>query len=217
MKQIRWMFLLLFCSYFLFGNCANKTEVTGKLLRDIDLLDTVQYYTFNYFWDGAEEMSGMARERYNENGIYPENDKHIVTTGGTGFGLMAILSGIKRGYITDEQGLARFEKIVSFLEKADRFHGVYPHWLNGETGKVKPFSLKDDGGDLVETAFLMQGLLAVHQFYADGSAKEREIAARIDKLWKEVEWDWYCNNQPVLFWHWSPNCGWEMNFPVRGF
>lgn len=217
MKQIRWMFLLLFCSYFLFGNCANKTEVTGKILCDTDLLDTVQYYTFNYFWDGAEEMSGMARERYNENGIYPENDKHIVTTGGTGFGLMAILSGIKRGYITDEQGLARFEKIVSFLEKADRFHGVYPHWLNGETGKVKPFSLKDDGGDLVETAFLMQGLLAVHQFYADGSAKEREIAARIDKLWKEVEWDWYCNNQPVLFWHWSPNCGWEMNFPVRGF
>jgi hypothetical protein len=102
----------------------------------------------------------MAREATTRM-AYPKN-KHIVDyPRGTGFGLMAILSGIKRGYITDEQGLARFEKIVSFLEKADRFHGVYPHWLNGETGKVKPFSLKDDGGDLVETAFLMQGLLAV--------------------------------------------------------
>nr|WP_320039207.1 glucoamylase family protein [uncultured Bacteroides sp.] len=217
MKQIRFISFILFCGSFLLGNCANKSDVTEKRLTDNMLLDTVQYRTFNYFWEGAEPISGMARERFHEDGIYLENDKNIVTIGGSGFGVMAILAGIKRGYITDEQGFARFEKIISFLERADRFHGAYPHWLNGETGKVKPFGQKDDGGDLVETAFLMQGLLAVHQYYANGSEKEKSLALRIDKLWKEVEWDWYCNEQNVLYWHWSPKYAWEMNFPIHGF
>ncbi len=217
MKPIRLIFFILFCSSFLLGNCANKSDVIEKRLTDSQLLDTVQYCTFNYFWEGAEPISGLARERFHEDDIYPENDKNIVTIGGSGFGVMAILAGIKRGYVTDKQGFARFEKIISFLERADRFHGAYPHWLNGETGKVKPFGQKDDGGDLVETAFLMQGLLAVHQHYADGTEKEKALASRIDKIWKEVEWDWYCNEQNVIYWHWSPKYAWEMNFPIHGF
>ncbi|WP_353329616.1 glucoamylase family protein [Bacteroides sedimenti] len=217
MKQIRIVYSLLLCSCFLIGNCANRPERTARKLTNEALMDSVQHRTFNYFWDGAEPRSGMARERFNEDGIYPENDKNIVTTGGSGFGIMAVLSGVKRGYITRKQGFDRFDKIVSFLEKADRFHGAYPHWLNGETGKVKPFGKKDNGGDLVETSFLMQGLLAVHQYYVKGSKKEKALASRIDKLWKEVEWDWYRNGENVLYWHWSPNYAWEMNFPVRGF
>ena len=110
------------------------------------------------------------------------------------------------------------DKIVTFLEKADRFHGAYPHWWNGETGKVLPFGSKDNGGDLVETAFLMQGLLAVHQYYVNGTSDEKELAARIDKLWREVDWNFYRQNgQNVLYWHWSPTEGWAMNFPVHGY
>ncbi|MBP1593102.1 MAG: hypothetical protein H6Q12_120 [Bacteroidetes bacterium] len=217
MKQIRFISFVLFCGCFLLGNCANKSDVTERKLTDNQLLNTAQYRTFNYFWEGAEPISGMARERFHEDGIYPEKDENIVTIGGSGFGVMAILAGVKRGYITDEEGLTRFEKIISFLERADRFHGAYPHWLNAETGKVKPFGQKDDGGDLVETAFLMQGLLAVHQYYANGNEKEKSLALRIDKIWKEVEWDWYCNKQNVLYWHWSPKYAWEMNFPIHGF
>ena len=110
-----------------------------------------------------------------------------VTSGGSGFGIMAILAGINRGYVSRTDGLVRMEKIVSFLERADRFKGAYPHWWYGETGKVKPFGQKDNGGDLVETAFLMQGLLAVHQYYIDGTPQEKALAQRIDKLWREVE------------------------------
>lgn len=119
-------------------------------------------------------------------GVYPENDRNVVTSGGSGFGIMAVLAGIDRGYVTREEGLARMERIVSFLETADRFHGAYPHWWFGDTGRVKPFGQKDNGGDLVETAFLMQGLLAVHQYYANGNDKEKAIAQRIDRLWREV-------------------------------
>ena len=181
------------------------------------LLDTVERQTFEYFWDGANENSGLAPERIHMDNIYPSNDKNIVTTGGSGFGLMAILAGIKRGYISREQAFQRYQKAVSFLEKADRFHGAWPHWINGDTGKVQPFGQKDNGGDLVETAFMIQGLLTVKEYFKDGNEQEKELAARTQKLWEEVEWDWYTQGKDVLYWHWSPNYGWEMNFPVGGY
>ena len=149
--------------------------------------------------------------------VYPENDKNVVTSGGSGFGIMAIVAGIDRGYVSRTEGLERLTRIVDFLEKADRFHGVYPHWWNGETGKAKGFSAKDNGGDLVETSFLIQGLLALHQYYVNGTPEEQALASRIDKIWKEVEWDWHTNGQNALYWHWSPDHSWEMNFAIRGY
>ena len=152
-------------------------------------MDTVQRRTFQYFWEGANLIAVVARERYHIDNVYPAGGPEVVTSGGSGFGIMAILSGIDRGYVSRQEGLERMDKIVTFLEKADRFHGAYPHWWNGETGKVLPFGSKDNGGDLVETAFLMQGLLAVHQYYVNGTSDEKELAARIDKLWREVDWN----------------------------
>jgi hypothetical protein len=203
-------------------SCTNSAQ-TGKKkaerpkMSDDSLLTMVQHQTFKYFWDGAEPVSGMACERINSNGVYPENDKNIITTGGSGFGFMALLVGIERGFITREQGVARFEKNVSFLKKADRFHGAWPHWLNGETGKVKPFGTKDDGADLVETSYMLQGLLAVRQYFKDGNAREKQLAAEIDKLWKEVDFKWFTQGKDVIYWHWSPKYNWEMNFPVEGY
>ncbi len=200
-------------------NSTVKTVTTSQqeIRTDTALFRLVQQQTFQYFWDGAEPTSGLARERLHTDNIYPQNDKSTVTSGGAGFGVMAILVGIERGFITKEQGRQRLEKIVHFLETADRFHGAWPHWWNGETGKVKPFSKNDDGGDLVETSFMIQGLLCVRQFFLNGNAAEKTLAARIDKLWKEVEFDWYRNGKNVLYWHWSPNNGWKMDFAVHGY
>jgi len=198
-------------------NIAPSAAATVTLSDD-SLLTLVQYKTFQYFWDGAEPTSGAARERFHSDNQYPDNDKHIITSGGTGFGVMAILVGIERKFITRQQGFERLNKLVNWLEKADRFHGVWPHWLNGETGKVKPFGPKDDGGDLVETSYLAQGLLCVRQYFKDGDDEEKELATRIDKLWREIEFDWHRrNNQNVLYWHWSPKHQWEMNFAVEGY
>ncbi len=181
------------------------------------LLDTVQKQTFGYFWEGAEPISGLARERIHLDNIYPTHDKDIITIGGSGFGLMAILVGIERGFISRAQALARYEKTIDFLEKADRFHGAWPHWLT-PAGKVAPFSAKDNGGDLVETAFLVQGLLSVQEYFKEGNERERALARKIQTLWEEVEWDWYTKGgKNVLYWHWSPEFGWDMNFPVGGY
>ena len=196
---------------------AQRNPDVLKSKEDIAIFDTVQRAAFNYFYEGAEPNSGMGRERFHADNIYPENDKHIVTSGGSGFGVMALLVGIDRKFITRKQGVDQLEKIIHFLETSDRFHGAWPHWFNGETGKVKPFGRKDNGGDLVETSFMLQGLLCVRQYFQHGTAKEKELAARADKLWREVEFDWYRNGKNVLYWHWSPEYNWEMNFPVHGY
>jgi hypothetical protein len=214
-------FLIGLCAFLLAG-CAppqRSAEPNSRSgLSDEQLLDSVQYRFFQYFWDGAEPTSGLARERFHEDGIYPQDDEHIVTTGGGGFGLMAILVAIEREFITRKQGLQRFQQIVNFLENADRFHGVWPHWLNGETGEVKPFSRFDDGGDLVETSFLIQGLLTVKEYFKDGNQEEKQLAEKIDQLWREVEWNWHTKGgENVLYWHWSPNVGWQMNHRITGY
>ena len=224
MQKLTILFLSLFLPLGIF-NCTGsqnvsqipKVEVSLVPLSDDSLLTLVQYQTFQYFWDGAEPVSGMARERFHADNIYPEHDKNIITTGGSGFGMMAILIGIQRGFISREQGVNRFIQMIDFLKKADRFHGAWPHWLNGETGKVKPFSPKDNGADLVETAYLTEGLLAVREYFRNGNEKEKKLSADIDNLWKEVEWDWFTRGENVIYWHWSPNYGWTMTFPVKGY
>lgn len=197
---------------------AAKDASMFPAISDDSLLTLTEYQTFQYFWDGAEPVSGAARERIHIDGVYPAHDENIVTSGGTGFGIMAIIAATERGFITREQSVQRLTKLVDWLGHADRFHGAWPHWMVGETGKVKPFSPKDNGGDLVETSYLAQGLLCARQYFKDGTDAEKQLAAEIDALWKGIEWSWYRNGvQNVLYWHWSPEFGWQMNFPVRGY
>lgn len=185
---------------------------------DDEFLDYIQKTHLNYMWDGAETNSGLARERIHLDNHYPENDSNIVTTGGSGFGIAGLLVGIERGFIPREEGVARLQKIVDFLGKADRYHGVWSHWINGETGHTKPFGKKDNGGDLVESSFLMSGLLMTREYFKNGNEAEKKLAADIDKLWKEMEFDWYTRGgQDVIYWHWSPDYEWEMNFPLEGY
>jgi hypothetical protein len=178
-------------------------------MSDDEFLDMVQEYTFRYFWDFAHPESGLARER-NTSG-------ETVTMGGSGFGVMAILVGIERGFITHEQGLARLLKIVLFLEDADRFFGVFPHWMNGTTGEVIPFGSLDNGGDIVETAFLFEGLLTVREYFDGNSANEVVLRQKITNMWEQINWNWYRNNGNVILWHWSPDFGFALNHQIRGW
>jgi len=214
----------LFLSLICLLACKSQPSTQPKQERPADisddsLLTLVQYRTFQYFREGAEPVSGLACERIHMDGNYPENDKSVVTAGGSGFGVMAILVGIERGFISRKDGFIRLKKNVDWLSHADRFHGAWPHWMYGETGKVKPFSSNDIGADLVETAYLMQGLLCVRQYFKDGDEAEKHLAADIDVLWKEVEWSWFTNGRnDVLYWHWSPDeNGWKMNVPIKGY
>ncbi|AGA78739.1 glucoamylase family protein [Echinicola vietnamensis] len=193
----------------MFYSAVDETPAFPALSEEA-LLTKVQHQTFRYFWDFAHPVSGLSRER-NTSG-------NTVTIGGSGFGVMALIVGVERGFITRQEAITRWNKIVDFLASADRFHGVWPHWMNGETGKTIPFSTKDNGGDLVETAFMIQGLLTVKAYLDDQAPEEQMLINKITALWEAVEWDWYTkDNGHVLYWHWSPNYGWEMNLPIQGY
>ncbi|MDP9076250.1 MAG: Ig-like domain-containing protein [Bacteroidota bacterium] len=194
-------------------NLTTAVDSTDKfpVLSDDQLLDLVEKQTLKYFYDFGHSVSGLALER-NTSG-------DVVTTGGSGFGVMAIVAGVSRNFISRADGLTRVQKMVSFLkDKAQAFHGAFPHWMNGATGAVIPFSTQDDGADIVETSYLMQGLLTARQYFSGAGADETKLRTDINTIWNNVEWDWFRqNNQNTLFWHWSPNYGWSTNMQVNGW
>lgn len=192
----------------------NTTDIVVDL-TDNELLDFVQQESFKYFSDYAESNSGAARERYLPDS--PETDQHVVTTGGSGFGLMSIIVAMSREFISADEGFQQISGILAFFEQADRFHGAWPHWLNGETGAVIPFSDEDDGGDLVETSFFAQALIVVYEYYKNGTSDEQQLAQKANELWKGIEWNWYTNSQNVFYWHWSPNYAWNIGLQIAGY
>jgi len=185
-------------------NFLTEVDSTPKfpVVSDDELLTLVQRQTFRFFLRLCTSCQRDGRERYGSG--------DIVTSGGSGFGVMALIVGIERGFITRAEGISHLGKIINFLETCDRFHGAWSHWINGSTGSVIPFGEKDNGGDLVETSYMAQGLLTIRQYLDPGDPAENDLIARITTLYNEIEWDWYRNNQNVLYWHWSPNYGWQM-------
>lgn len=182
---------------------------------DDQLLERVQRETFRFFWEGAHPLSGLARDRQKTTGD-PAND--LVTIGGSGFGMMAIIVAVERGWVTRDAAVARLNILISFLERTPRYHGMFPHFIDGRTVATVPFRRKDNGGDVVESAFLFQGLLTARQYFDRDAAAERDLHDRIDQLWREAEWDWYTRGgENHLYWHWSPNHGWAMNHTISGW
>ena len=183
-------------------------------MSDDELLSMLQEECFRYYWErGSHPVSGMALESV-------PGDPRIVATGASGFGIMAIVVGMERDFITQPQGLERLTRIVGFLEKAQRYHGAWPHFMDGATGRTMPvFGMFDDGGDLVETAFLMEGLLVARQYVQPRGAPGKALAARINHLWDTVEWDWYMKQagSNALIWHWSPEWSWRTDHKLTGF
>ncbi|MBC5839349.1 glucoamylase family protein [Flavobacterium muglaense] len=184
-------------------------------LSDTEVLDQVQKDAIKYFWDYAEPNSKLGRERYHTDD--PSFEANKVTTGGSGFGLMSLIVGIERGFIPRVEAVNRMTTAMDFLNKADRFHGAWAHWMDGATGRAILFGNKDDGGDIVETAFLCQGLIAVREYFKNGNEQEKALSVKADDLWKGVEWSWYTNGENAMYWHWSPTYQWEMKFKLEGY
>lgn len=213
-----WKYIGLVLVMVLVGCHRDSTTTDSRRQKEKDigtLLNTVQRASLDYMWSGAEPVSGMAYERIHLDNQYT-NDPTVITTGGTGFGIAGLVVGMDRGFITRQVGVERLQRIVTFLGKADRFHGVWPHWMHSD-GRVVPFSANDDGGDLVETSFLMEGLLIARQYLDSTIQPEKEVIDGINDLYRTIDFDFYRNNQNVLYWHWSPNKEWVMNMPIRGW
>jgi len=193
-----------------------KTDTTpDRKLADEALLETIQRETFRYFWEGAHPVSFMALDRTYRDRT-PDDDK--VTIGGTGFAVMAIIVAVERKWVTREAAIERLSHMLEILERGPCYHGALPHFINGRTGATIPFWRKDDGGDLVETSLLFQGLLCARQYFSRDTSVERRLRGRITWLWSEIEWNWYTRDgRKLLYWHWSPNNGWALDHGIRGW
>jgi hypothetical protein len=192
---------------------SNEVSASTRELSDDELLTMLQEECFRYYWEGSHPVTGAPLENI------PGNSR-IVATGASGFSIMAMIVGIERGFVTREQGLKRLTAIVNFFEKAPRYHGAFPHFLDGETSEGVPvFGMFDDASDLVETSFLMEGLLVARQYFDGQNAAERALHTKITRLWEGVEWDWFQTNplKEALVWHWSPRWSWYIGHRLTGF
>lgn len=223
----------------------NNVPAVGiiKNIPDDSLLEIVQRQTFRYFWHYAHPVSGLARERdntvkaeyywdfINEANDEPNLSKHTFgeeacAIGGTGFGILSTVVAVNRGWIGRDTAIKRLIKIVDFLIKADCYHGIYPHFMNGTTGKTIPFGRLDDGADIVETSYLMMGLLTAREYFNGNTIEEKYFCKRVQQMWDAADWNWHSSEShpPVggikgglLYWHWSPYNDFDMNFPVYGW
>ena len=183
-------------------------------LSDEALLEAVARQTFRFFWEGGHPASGLARDRATQDAD-PVDD--LVAVGGSGFGIMALVVAVERGWVSREAALERLDRMLGVLERATCYHGALPHFMNGRTGATLPFSRKDDGGDLVETSFLCMGLITARQYFDRHTPVEQRLRARLNALWEDVEWDWYTQGRKLLYWHWSANNGWAMDHEIHGW
>ena len=184
-----------------------------KAMTDEELLTMVQEACFRYYWEGAEKTSGLAKENI-------AGRHNMIATGASGFGIMALIAGTERKFITRRESVERFIQIVNFLEKAETFHGVFSHFIDGPTGKVEPFfGMNDNGGDLVETSFLLQGLLTARAYFSANEPAEKMIREKITSIWQKTEWGWYKRypDSKFLYWHWSPDKEWIINHRLIGW
>ena len=204
-------------------------------ISDSMLLDIVQRQTFRFFWHFAHPVSGLARERDNSvrceyywdyiNEAYDEPNlskgtfgSEACAIGGTGFGIMATVVAVNRGWIGRDTALKRLTKITDFFIKADCYHGIYPHFMNGATGKTIPFGRLDDGADIVETSYLLMGLLVAEEYFRGSTNQERYFRNRVQQIWYAADWNWHNkNDNNKFYWHWSPNNDFDMDFPVYGY
>lgn len=194
---------------------AQSDVVTAdtRELSDDELLDMLQEAAFRYYWEASSVRTGMARENV-------PGDDRILATGATGLGISALVAAVDREFITRDQGLERLETIVSFLERAPRYHGAWSHYYNDETGETMPlFGMYDNGGDIIETSYMIQGLLTARGYFKRDAPREQALGKRITALWHAVEWDWYraSPDSPYLYWHWSPQWGFQISHPLVGF
>lgn len=195
---------------------SESSPVVSAALRpfsDDELLTMVQEAHFRYYWDGAHPDAGLALESI-------PGDEHLVALGASGFGMMAWIVGVERGFITRDEAIRRMHKALDFLDRADRYHGAWSHFMDGRTGRTIPlFGQYDNGGDLVETAFMCQALLTARAYFDRDTDDERRIRETITRLWEGVEWNWYRNpaDPSFLYWHWSPDHAWHIDHPLIGW
>jgi len=188
-----------------------SVDATTHGMSDDEWMDMAEEAAFRYFFQGAHPAWGLARDRY--------SGGDLISTGGTGLGLMALVAGAERGYAPRARLAARVRRILEFYATtATTYHGAFSHYLNGSTGAS--IAADADGlmrGDIVETSYLVMGALTARQYFDGSEADEVAIRSFATQIWEGVDWNAYRQTPDAIYWLWGPAAGWSLSFPVAGW
>jgi hypothetical protein len=192
---------------------AERSPVLYSIAQDDEaLLNELQHRIFKYFWN----------EVYPETGIAVDHSRNPVgKVASTGFELAAVCIGIEREWVTYDEGYARVEKILNaFYDDpddpedgyVDGQFGLYWHFIDGRTGKMKPI----DCVAMCDSADFIAGVVLVEQYFKDTPLEE---LAR--KLYDQVQWDKFVDYKPdgepgLLSFGWVPKNVSESYYDVDG-
>ncbi|HUK26044.1 MAG TPA: glucoamylase family protein [Terriglobales bacterium] len=178
-------------------NIPAKPPYATKLSADDDnFLQDLESANFRFFWEQANPLTGLVKDRCN---VRASDNRIVGSIAATGFGLTALCIGDRRGFVAHPDAQERVLTTLKFLWRTLPNHrGFFYHWANINTGE----RVWDSEVSSVDTAILLCGILTCRQYFRD---PEIERLAR--QIFDRVDWTWLSEDTPLLPHGWTPEVG----------
>ncbi|HYO26597.1 MAG TPA: glucoamylase family protein [Lacipirellulaceae bacterium] len=170
--------------------------------------------------DQREAFDYFLRESNPANGLVPDNvrvhqrprtTRAPASIAAVGFGLVAYVVGVERGFMTRAEAVRRTLATLRFFAEsphgpepdATGYRGFYYHFLDMDSGRrVWQCELST-----VDTADLWGGMRSAAAYFGHDDADEHEIRRLADELYRRVDWTWALNGGATVSHGWTPESG----------
>jgi hypothetical protein len=168
------------------------------------LLDSLQRTSFEYFWEQANPVNGLIRDR--------SQTGSPCSIAAQGFGISAICIAIDHGWVTREAGRARIRLGMQTLWNGPQsdasfgvngYKGLFYHFLDINSG-MRTWSCELS---TIDTALLMAGILDAREYFDTADAGDVELRALADSLYQRVDWDFMRSGGGAIKMGWKPGTG----------
>jgi hypothetical protein len=179
---------------------APRPAPTSLSAADDQFLEAVEHANFLFFWEQANPLTGLIKDRCN---VRAKDTGIAASVASTGFGLTALCIGEKRGYVSRTEARLRVIQALSFLwHKLPTHRGFFYHFAHIDTGE----RLWDSEVSSVDTAILLCGILTCRQHFED-----KTIADLAGAIFDRVDWTWLSEDTTLLPMGWTPEFGFLPN------
>jgi hypothetical protein len=170
---------------------------------DEALLDGFQRAAFDYFLKKVNPHNGLVADRTREGA--PASIAVV------GFALSSYPVAVERGWMDRAEAAARTLVTLRFFLNSSQsdtpdatgYKGFYYHCLDLESGK----RVWQSELSLVDTAFLLAGILMAGVYFDENIQIETEIRDLADTLYRRMDWHWAQNGKSSVWQGWKPECG----------
>ena len=177
-------------------------------LTDDQLLDSLQYYGFLFFWQEANPSNGLIKDRST-----PTSPASIASVG---FGLTAIGIAIDHGWITREAGRDRtLTTLRTFWEMPQGsstsgtigYKGWFYHFLDMNSATRQYTGSWQSELSSIDTGLLLAGILYAREYYTGADSIEASIRSLADSITARIDWLWMMDGGSSLTHGYTPEGG----------